>query len=79
MKNAYVIDHDQYLLGRDKNGTTHYISEIQDVVFPIVLEIDRICRKNNIPYALVVRLVYITIKVLSLGMMTLISFLTMKI
>lgn len=52
MKNAYVIDHDQYLLGRDKNGTTHYISEIQDVVFPIVLEIDRICRKNNIPYAL---------------------------
>lgn len=52
MKNAYVIDHDQYLLGRDKNGTTHYISEIQEVVLPIILEIDRICRKNNIPYAL---------------------------
>lgn len=52
MKNAYVIDNDKYILGRDKNGTTHYISEIQDVVLPIILEIDRICRKNNIPYAL---------------------------
>lgn len=52
MKNTYVIDHDQYLLGHDKNGATHYISEIQDVVLPIILEIDRICRKNNIPYAL---------------------------
>lgn len=52
MKNAYVIDHDQYLLGRDKNGAAHYISEVQEVVLPIILEIDRICRKNNIPYAL---------------------------
>ena len=52
MKNTYVIDHDQYLLGHDKNGAAHYISEIQDVVLPIILEIDRICRKNNIPYAL---------------------------
>ncbi len=52
MKNAYVIDNDKYLLGRDKNGTIHYISEIQEVVLPIILEIDRICRKNNIPYAL---------------------------
>ena len=52
MKNTYVIDNDQYLLGRDKNGTIHYISEVQEVVLPIILEIDRICRKNNIPYAL---------------------------
>ena len=52
MKNAYVIDNDKYLLGRDKNGNIHYISEIQEVVLPIILEIDRICRKNNIPYAL---------------------------
>ena len=48
----YVIDHEKYILGKDKNGQTHYVSEVQDVVFPIVLEIDRICRKNNIPYAL---------------------------
>ena len=52
MKNEYVIDENKYLLGRDKNGTNHYISEIQEVVLPIILEIDRICRKNNIPYAL---------------------------
>ena len=52
MKNEYVIDENKYLLGRDKNGNIHYISEIQEVVLPIILEIDRICRKNNIPYAL---------------------------
>ena len=52
MKNSYVIDNDKYLLGRDKNGEIHYISEVQEVVLPIILEIDRICRKNNIPYAL---------------------------
>ena len=28
MKNAYVIDNEKYLLGRDKNGQIHYISEI---------------------------------------------------
>ena len=48
----YVIDNEKYILGKDKNGQTHYVSEVQDIVFPIVLEIDRICRKNNIPYAL---------------------------
>ncbi len=52
MKNTYVIDNDQYFLGRDKNGQIHYISEVQEVVLPIILEIDRICRKNDIPYAL---------------------------
>ena len=48
----YVIDNEKYILGKDKNGQIHYVKEVQDVVFPIVLEIDRICRKNNIPYAL---------------------------
>ena len=51
-KNDYIIDNEQYVLGKDKNGKVHYIKEIQDVVFPIVLEIDRIFRKHNIPYAL---------------------------
>ena len=51
-KEDYVIDNHQYVLGKDKNGKVRYIKEVQDVVFPIVLEIDRICRKNNIPYAL---------------------------
>ena len=52
MKNTYIIDNDKYLLGPDKNGQIHYIKEVQEVVLPIILEIDRICRKNDIPYAL---------------------------
>ena len=48
----YVVDEQQYVLGKDKKGNIHYIKEAQDVVLNIVLEIDRICRKNNIPYAL---------------------------
>ena len=52
MENNYVIDHNQYFLGRDKNGKSHYINEVQKIVLPIILEIDRICRKNSIPYAL---------------------------
>lgn len=51
-KNEFIIDNEQYVLGKDKNGKVHYIKEIQDVVFKIVLEIDRVFRKNNIPYAL---------------------------
>lgn len=48
----FVIDQKPYALGKDKNGNIHYISEVQKIVFSIILEIDRICRKNNIPYAL---------------------------
>ena len=51
-KLEYVIDYEKYILGKDKNNKTRYVNEVQDVVFPIVLEIDRVCRKNNIPYAL---------------------------
>ena len=51
-KTQYVIDQKSYVLGKDKKGTVHYIKEVQEVVFPIILEIDRVCRKNNIPYAL---------------------------
>lgn len=51
-QSEYVIDHEKYILGKDKNGQIHYVKEVQDVVFPIVLEIDRVCRKNSIPYAL---------------------------
>ena len=51
-KLEYVIDQENYILGKDKNGQTYYVKDVQNVVFPIVLEIDRVCRKNNIPYAL---------------------------
>ena len=48
----YIIDNYLYPLGKDKDGTKTSIKEIQEIVFSIMLEIDRICRKNNIPYAL---------------------------
>ena len=51
-KLEYVIDNEDYILGKDKDGKLHYVKEVQEVVFPIILEIDRVCRKNNIPYAL---------------------------
>ena len=53
MKNEqYIIDDYQYELGKDTEGQIGYIKDAQSIVFSIVLEIDRICRKNNIPYAL---------------------------
>jgi len=51
-KADYIIDNEKYVLGKDKCGQIHYIDEVQKIVFPIILEIDRVCRKNNIPYAL---------------------------
>ena len=52
-KTQYVIDRKSYVLGKDKKGTVHYIKEVQEVVFPIILEIDRVCRKNKIKYFLI--------------------------
>ena len=48
----YVIDNYAYPLGKDLDGTKTAIKDVQTIVFSIMLEIDRICRKNNIPYAL---------------------------
>ena len=50
--NKVVIDDYPYSLGVDTKGNIGYVKEAQDIVFSILLEIDRICRKNNIPYAL---------------------------
>ena len=52
MTEDYVIDNNPYLLKKDVDGNRIPINEIQKVIFSIVLEIDRVCRKNNIPYAL---------------------------
>ena len=52
MENKVVIDNYPYSLGVDTKGNVGYVKEAQDIVFSILLEIDRICRKNNIPYAL---------------------------
>ena len=36
----YIVDNEQYFLGKDKNGQPHYIKEVQDIVLKILLEID---------------------------------------
>ena len=62
MENKVVIDNYQYSLGVDTKGNIGYVKQAQDIVFSILKEIDRICRKNDIPYAL-------TTLTSSLGMM----------
>lgn len=52
MTEDYIIDNYPYLLGKDLDGNKVPIKQIQEVIFSIILEIDRICRKNDIPYAL---------------------------
>ena len=52
MNNEYVIDHNPYDLGKDKRGQHHDVREVHPILLKIVLELDRICRKYDIPYAL---------------------------
>ena len=52
MSENFIIDKNPYYLGKDLDGTKTNISAVHDIVFSIMLEVDRICRKNNIPYAL---------------------------
>lgn len=47
-----VIDNNTYRLGKDIYGKTHTTKELHDILLKIVLEIDRVCRKNDVPYAL---------------------------
>lgn len=48
----YIVDDNIYGRFKGKNGQEITLKDVQDNVFKIVLEIDRVCRKNNIPYAL---------------------------
>ena len=48
----FIIDNETYILAKDKNNNNVTNHQIHDIVFKIILEIDRICRKHNIPYAL---------------------------
>ena len=52
IENNYVIDDSPYVLGTDTDGSVVLFKDAQDIIFSIILEIDRVCRKNNIPYAL---------------------------
>lgn len=47
-----VIDNHPYPLGKDVYGKMHDVRDIHEVLLKIILEIDRVCRKNNIGYAL---------------------------
>lgn len=51
-KKQFIVDNDTYILAKDKNNNNVTNKQIHDIVFKIFLEIDRICLKNNIPYAL---------------------------
>lgn len=51
-ENKFIVDEYPYSLGPDTTGHIGYVKDAQEIVFSILLEIDRICRKNNIPYAL---------------------------
>ena len=52
MQSKYIVDTHTYEVGKDIDGNKHTIKEIQKVILDIVLEFDRVCRKNNVPYAL---------------------------
>lgn len=41
-----------YSLGKDIDGNKREVKELQKILLDIVLVVDKICRKNNIPYAL---------------------------
>ena len=49
---GYIIDNETYILAKDSNNNNVTNHQIHDIVFKILLEIDRLCRKHNLPYAL---------------------------
>ena len=50
--NEFIIDNNQYIIAKDQNNNDVDNKRVQDIVFQIILEIDRICRKHKIDYAL---------------------------
>ena len=50
--NDYITDKNEYIIAKDQNNNDVTNKTVQDIVFKIILEIDRICRKHNIDYAL---------------------------
>ena len=51
-KNDFIIDKTRYSLGLDIDGKENFTDDLHPLLMKITLELDRICRKNNIPYAL---------------------------
>lgn len=52
MNNDFVKIKEEYIIGKDIDGKIVTTGELQKVLLKIVLEIDRVFRKNNIGYAL---------------------------
>ena len=48
----FIIDNHPYDLGKDVKGKHHDVREVHPLLLKMVLELDRICRKYDIPYAL---------------------------
>ena len=48
----FIKDNNTYILSKDSKNNDVTNKQIQDIVFKIILEVDRICRKESIPYAL---------------------------
>ena len=46
-----IIDNNPYPLGKDVNGVHHDVRDIHPILLKLILELDRVCRKNDIPYA----------------------------
>ncbi|MDY4849223.1 MAG: LicD family protein [Bacilli bacterium] len=48
----YIVDDNIYPIKKDIDGNIVNNKELQALLLDMVLELDRVCRKNNIPYAL---------------------------
>lgn len=51
-KGNFIVDTNKYSLGLDIDGKENTTEDLHSLLLKIVLELDRICRKYNIPYAL---------------------------
>ena len=52
MKSDKILEREDYIL-KEENGKTITVRDLQLVVLDIMDEVDRVCRKNNIRYALI--------------------------
>lgn len=50
--NEYIIDNRILEIGKDTDGIMRTNKEVHDLLLKMVSELDRVCRKNNIQYAL---------------------------
>lgn len=51
-ENKYIVDNSVYSIGKDIEGNEKTTKDLHDVLLKMIVEIDRVCRKNAVPYAL---------------------------